>query len=283
MEHTERDHHHSAGSDVDAELVELLDLDGEVLAAYWAEAIGAVGAVTAGQPARVVDLGAGSGVGTLALAHRFDAAEIVAVDVSAAMLQRIEVKARTFGVAARVQTRAADLDAGWPPVSLIDLAWASMSMHHFADPDRVLRDVFAATRPGGVVAVVEMSGHLRFLPSDLGVGLEARCLDMLGRRQAELLPHLGSEWTPRIEAAGFAVIEERAFIIDEDRPNERAAARYARLWLGRLRAGLEDDLDPDDRSALASLLDGDGPDSLAQLATLHLRGVRTLTLGRRIA
>jgi SAM-dependent methyltransferase len=157
-----------------------------------------------------------------------------------------------------------------------------MSLHHLTDPDRVLRDVFAATRPGGVLAVAEMAAPLRFLPDEIGAGLEARCLAALYRRHTESLPHLGSDWAPQIEAAGFTLLEERTFTIEQDQPNERAAARYARLWLERLRGGLAGQLGAEDERALGELLEGTGPDSLTAVETLQLRGARTLTLGRRI-
>ncbi len=279
------DHAHTHGDPNaigDAELAELLDLDGEVLRSYWVQALATVRQATVGLQARVLDLGAGSGVGAIALAQRCDRAEVVAVDVSEPMLQRIREKALDLGLAPRVRTLQADLDAGWPDVGPIDLTWASMSLHHLADPERVLREVFAATRPGGVVAVAEMSAQLRFLPDELGAGLEARCLDALDRQHADVLPHLGADWAPRLARAGFTLLEERTFTIDEDQPNERAAARYARLWLDRLRTGLAGHLAAADQRALETLLDGDGPGSLRRLDTLHLRGARTLTLARRL-
>jgi SAM-dependent methyltransferase len=280
---TDRHAHAHVPGDADAELAELLDLDGEVLREYWAEALATVRRAAIGRQTRVVDLGAGSGVGTIGLAQRCDRAEVVAVDVDEAMLQRIREKALDLGLAPRVRTLQADLDAGWPALGPIDLTWASMSLHHLADPERVLRDVFAATRPGGVLAVAEMTGQLRFLPDDVGTGLETRCLEALAQRHADSLPHLGADWAPRLEAAGFALLDERTFTIEQDVPNERAAARYARLWLSRLRAGLADGLAVDDRRALGTLLDGDGPGSLRHVGHLQLRGSRTLTLARRVA
>ncbi len=47
-----------------------------------------------------------------------------------------------------------------------------------SDPDRVLADVFATIRPGGLLVVAEMESFPRFLPDDIGFGhpgLEARC------------------------------------------------------------------------------------------------------------
>ena len=131
---------------------------------------------------------------------------MVALDMSVQLLQRLEAKARDLGVADRVRTVQADLDTSWPTIDTVDLAWASSSLHHMADPDRVLTGVFAALRPGGLLAVIEMASFPRFLPDDLGLGrpgLEARCHAVLAERQADELPHLGSDWGPRLSQAGL--------------------------------------------------------------------------------
>ena len=49
-------------------------------------------------------------------------------------LARVDTKAQAAGVGDRVRTLVADLDAGWPDLAPIDLTWASMSLHHLADP-----------------------------------------------------------------------------------------------------------------------------------------------------
>jgi SAM-dependent methyltransferase len=268
----------------DAPLADLLDLDGEVLRDYWADAVLAVRHATEGSaPARVVDLGAGTGVGTLELARRFGAAEVIAVDTSAEMLERVTRKALEAGLAERVHAVQADLDEGWPAVGTIDVTWASLSMHHFADPDRVLRDVFTATRAGGVVAVAEFEDRLRFLPDDLGFGrpgLELRCFDALDADAHHSLPNLGAHWAPRLAAAGFADVTEREFAIVVDSPLPSRATQYAHRWLGRMRHGLADRLDPDDLATMDELL-GDGPRSLHRRDDLRIHGSRLLTLARR--
>lgn len=52
-------------------------------------------------------------------------------------------------------------------------------------------------------------------------------------------------------------------------------------WFARLAPGLGDRLEPGDRAVLATLLDQDGPQSLSRRTDLHIRGVRSVTLGRR--
>jgi ubiquinone/menaquinone biosynthesis C-methylase UbiE len=272
-------HDHSA----DAFLADELDLDGQVLHGYWSAALDLVRAAAGDHVQRALDIGAGTGVGTIALAQLFPVAEVIAVDVSADMLDRIRHKAAALGLADRVRTIEADLDAGVPPLEPIDVTWASMSLHHVADPDRTLAEVLGATRAGGVVGVAEFSEHLRFLLDDVGIGrpgLEARCLDLVRHRHADALPDLGSHWAPRLAAAGFTDVAERVFSIDvaDGSPDAR---RYAQVWLQQVRAGLADQLDVDDRHTLARLVDADDPASVLNSGTVHIRGERTVTVGRR--
>lgn len=263
----------------DTSLADLLDLDGDVLHAYWADAMGFVRRAADGdQRRRIVDLGAGTGVGTVRLAHRFAGAEVIAVDASAEMLHRVRAKALDQGLADRVTTIHADLDEDWPVPGPVDLTWASLSLHHLTDPDRVLRDVHAATRPGGLIAVAEFPVQLRFLGDEAGSALETRLLELVGRHQAERLPELGSDWAARLTAAGFALLDERTFDLDLA-PAPPAAADYAAIWFGRV-ARHADDLAPADAAALAALLDSDGPGSLRR-RELRVRGTRTVTLARR--
>jgi hypothetical protein len=111
--------------------------------------------------------------------------------------------------------------------------------------------------------------------------LEARCLDDLKKEHADSLPDLGSQWSPRLEAAGFTVFGERTITIERNPPHPPGAARYAQQWLRRLRSGLTHRLAEDDVKTLAILIDGDGPESLQQREDLQIRGFRTVTLARR--
>jgi hypothetical protein len=95
------------------------------------------------------------------------------------------------------------------------------------------------------------------------------------------MPTLGTAWAPRLEQAGWEVTAERDFPISVDPVAHPQAPRYARAGFERLAHGLADVLDAGDRAALAALLDPDGPHSLLRRADLHIRGTRTVTIGRR--
>jgi SAM-dependent methyltransferase len=271
-------HHdqHQPGSEPDeAALAELVDLDAEVLHAYLSDVMEWVGELAGGQPRRILDLGTGTGTGALALARQFEGADVIAVDVSAPMLDRLQAKVRALGMTARIQAVQADLDAEWPVTGPVDLVWASNSLHHMKDPDQVLAWVFAALRPGGLLAVAEMDSFPRFLPDDIGPGLEARLQAALAEARADELPHLYSDWGPRLGAAGFTVEARRTFDIDLTAPLPAPAGRYAQASLMRLRSGLDGHLSASDLATLSPLLDGGGPGSVLRRDDLTIRTART--------
>ena len=264
---------------------DLLELDADVLHGYWTGALDWVRDAAAPlSPTRLLDLGAGTGTGALGLAERFPRATVTAVDVEPDALERIRGKVKERGLSDRVRAVEADLDAAWPDLGPLDLTWASMSLHHLADPGAALREVLTVTRPGGMIAVAEFPEPLRFLPDDLGTGaagFEDRVLAPITAAHVELMPTLGSAWAPRLADAGWNVTAERAFPIDLDPPTHPLAGRYAHTWFARLSHGFADRLEPADRATLAELLDPSGPHSLLHRGDLHIRGTRIVTLARR--
>lgn len=261
-------------------MAELLDLDAEVLHDYLSGVTAWIEELAADEPPnRILDLGAGTGTGTFALLDRFDGATAVALDASSQLLDHLTARAHDLGVADRVPTIEADLDDGWPVIDPVDLVWASASLHHMAEPDRVLTEVIGALRPSGLLVVVELDSFPRFLPEDVGIGrpgLEARGHAALAERREVDLPHLGSDWGPRISRAGFTVQAERSFTIELTSPLPAATGRYAQASLRRMR----DFLDADDLGALDTLLDSDGPDGLLQREDLSVRAARTIWVAR---
>ena len=275
-------HHHPAGETDDAAMAELLDLDAEVLHSYLTEVFAWVHELAGDLPrGRILDLGSGTGTGAVALAERFDGADVTAVDLSAPMLDRIRAKARDLGLADRIHTLQADLDAAWPAIDAVDLVWASNSLHHMADPDRVLAELLATIRPGGLLAVAEVDSFPRFLPDEVGGGLEARCQAELAEQRAAELPHLGSDWGLLLTKAGFTIAGERHFAIEVTAPLPAATARYAQASLRRLRSGLDGRLSVDDLATLDALIDSDGPDGVLRRDDLTVRAARTVWVARR--
>ncbi|MFF3094324.1 class I SAM-dependent methyltransferase [Streptomyces cyaneofuscatus] len=273
-------HTHSHDSHGEAEI---LDLDAQVLAEHLAALTGWL--PVQAPPRRIVDLGCGTGTGAFALLDRFPEAHITAVDTSAAHLQRLREKACARGAEGRVRTVQADLDAAdWPDLGAPDLVWASASMHHMADPGRALKAVHDLLAPGGLFAVVELSGFPRFLPEtapENRPGLEERCHEASDRFHAEHVPHRGADWGPKLTAAGFTVEDEHVITVDIDGSHSEAVGAYALGSLRRLRHSVAGTLAPEDLAALDRLLDTEGPGSLLRRDDLAVRTERTVWAARR--
>lgn len=282
--HHDHDHHHGhRHPHDDADLANLLDLDAEVLGSWLEDVTDWLTPHAPAAPRRILDLGAGTGAGSLALARRFRSAEVVAVDRSATMLDRVRAAATREGLADRVRPVEADLDAARPDVDDVDLAWASSSLHEVGDPDRLLRDVHGVLRPGGVLVVAEMDALPRFLPDEVGFGrpgLEERCQEAAARAGWNAYP----DWSAHLERAGFEVLERRTFATAGPVPSAgrgpSAAGRYAQAHLRKIRAGLAGRIDDDDLATLDRLL-ADGPDGVLHRPDLTVRGGRTVWVARR--
>ncbi len=241
---------HGPASDHDTGLAELLDLDAELGATVLAEALDAASAALGTAPHVVVDLGAGTGTGTLALATRFADARVHSLDASPAMLDRLRAATAVGELADRVDPHLVDLDGDWPAAlpGHVDLAWAALSLHHVTEPNDFLRQVFDVLRPGGVLVVTEFSGETTFAPADLGTNREG-----LGPRLVAALAERGypvtGEWTSALSAAGFAPVQRLAAELTASGLTAQGA-RYLSLHLRRNRELLADELDREDMASL---------------------------------
>jgi SAM-dependent methyltransferase len=268
-EHGHHQQHHGDG------LAQMLDLDAEVLHDYYREVIGWAGSLVPENP-RIVDLGAGTGTGTIALARHLPGAALTAVDVDEEMLTRLRHRAAEAGVGERVRTVQADLDGDWPALGPADLVWASASMHHLADPARTLAQVRDVLRPGGVFMITELDGFPRFLTDPAGAALEERCHAELARLRLEAGLHMGEDWGARLKAAGFEIEGERRFEIELSQPLPAKTVQYAQVTLQRTRHRLDDRLDPDDLAALSAYAE-----TVPTRTDLTVRATRDVWIGRR--
>ncbi|UPO78400.1 class I SAM-dependent methyltransferase [Arthrobacter sp. Helios] len=274
--HQQSGHHNHQHGD-ESGLAEVLDLDALLLKEHLQE-ISEWTAAHQPNPATILDLGAGTGTGTLGLTRTFPAAQVVAVDQSEFMLQRVAAMMENQGLSDRVTTLQADLDTGWPQLSSIDLVWAASSMHHMSDPAHVFDRISRTLAPEGLLVVVEMDTLPRYLPDDLGFGtpgLEQRCHAAVAAAGWNSHP----DWAPAIQHAGMTIAGQRTFAYATERKPE-LIAQNAQAFLSRMRTGLEDALSAEDLATLDQLLDPDGPQSLARRTDLSMRGSRTVWAAR---
>jgi ArsR family transcriptional regulator len=105
----------------------------------------------------VADLGCGTGWFARALSPL--CAHLVLVDRSQGMLDEARAKLEPLPAGTRVETRQGELDALPIADEELDGAVAGLVLHHLADLCAPTREIFRALKPGGRVAIVELSPH----------------------------------------------------------------------------------------------------------------------------
>lgn len=105
---------------------------------------------------RVLDAGCGSGFHTLLLAEQLPEGQVVAVDVSPEMLDRLRRNAARRKLSERVEVLRADgLQLPLEDES-VDRAVSAAVWHHLDDPQQACRELARALRPGGRAVVSDL-------------------------------------------------------------------------------------------------------------------------------
>ncbi|AHH97695.1 class I SAM-dependent methyltransferase [Kutzneria albida] len=238
---------------------------------------------------RVLDVGSGPGVATCVWAEVFPEAEVVAVDGSAALLERARTRADRLGVT--IGTLHAELPEGFTELGEADLIWTSQAMHHLGDQQGALTALAKLLRPGGVLAVAEGGLPARYLPRDIGIGRPglltriAAATDLWFTRMRVELPSHSAEvedWQGMLAAAGLGSGATRSFLVDLPAPVDTKVREHLRDWLDRVHHKIADGLlDEEDQAVVARLLDPEDPAGLMRRPDVFLLAARTVYAARK--
>ncbi|MEU1007663.1 class I SAM-dependent methyltransferase [Streptomyces sp. NPDC005890] len=271
----QRGHGHGHGTDIDwNELGPLLESQAELFTPVYERAMAWLGQEVT-EPGLIVDAGSGPGVVSCLFAEAFPGARVVAVDATAPLLERARARAARQGVADRFETVAGELPEVLDELEYpADLLWASRSLHHLGDQRAALAAFAERLAPGGTLALLEGGLPSRFLPRDIGIGrpglqarLDALEEDWFARMRADLPGSVAEteDWPALLTAAGLKHTRTRTFLLDLPAPTPGRARAYVAAHLSRLRDGIGEALDAEDRATLDRLLDPSDP------ASVHVR------------
>jgi SAM-dependent methyltransferase len=168
------------------------------------------------RPGRVIDLGAGTGLGTRAIAALGH--EVVALDPSPEMLAALEAADQAPEVRDRIRTRVGAAESLEAADASLDAATAFQAWHWF-DADRVARECARVLRPGGWLGLAwhswsDRSSWLR----ELG--------EVVGTPEMVWDPER-PRWASELD--GFAAAENRQFGLEQVLDVEQVVA-LASSW-----------------------------------------------------
>jgi arsenite methyltransferase len=115
---------------------------------------------------RVLDVACGSGSTALLLARELDCV-VVGVDLGARAIERAVVAARAAGLERRASFLLGDAEALPVGDSGFDVVLSECSLCTFPDKRRAVAEMARVVRPGGTIAIADVSAHLDALPAPL--------------------------------------------------------------------------------------------------------------------
>jgi ubiquinone/menaquinone biosynthesis C-methylase UbiE len=142
----------------------------------------------------LLDVACGPGVVTAALAPH--AASVVALDATEQMLEKARARCARAGLA-NVSFQCGNAESLPFGDACFDGVVTRLAIHHFADPQRALGEMFRVLRPGGTAVIVDVVSSERADESDLQNAIER----LRDPSHVRMLP--ASELDARVARAGF--------------------------------------------------------------------------------
>jgi ubiquinone/menaquinone biosynthesis C-methylase UbiE len=144
---------------------------------------------------RALDAGCGPGHTALAFAPRI--AEVVALDLTEAMLAQGRKLARDRGIT-NIAFQRGDVERLPFPDASFDLVTSRYSAHHYPHPLAALREFARVLKPGGAFLVVDVVA-----PEAPAQDTFLNAIELL-RDPSHVRDHTMEQWRGMIESAGFA-------------------------------------------------------------------------------
>ena len=102
----------------------------------------------------IADIGAGSGYYSFRIAQRFPESQVIAVDIQPEMLDFIKRRSRDIGLS-NVEIQLGTVESIKLPPETIDAVLFGDAYHEFSHPYAMMRSIYEALKPGGLVYLLE--------------------------------------------------------------------------------------------------------------------------------
>jgi ubiquinone/menaquinone biosynthesis C-methylase UbiE len=156
---------------------------------------------------RLLDIACGPGVVTAELAA--DAGAVVAFDATEPMLDKAKARCAKAGLT-NVAFRSGDAENLPFDDAEFDGVVTRLAIHHFADPQRALDQMFRVLRPGGTAVIVDVVSSENESESKLHNAIER----LRDPSHVRMLP--ASELDQCISRAGFQIAEHATWDMDRE-------------------------------------------------------------------
>ncbi len=177
-------------------------------------------------PDRVADIGCGRGTTTVALAHQYPSAAIVAVDQSPALLAVVAYRLRAQNREALLLT--ADFHRLHGLLTDVDLAVAAFCLYHCAHPERALGEIARCLTLGGSIIVTTKSANSYH---EIDAALAASGLDPGAPRRQSLYQSFHTDNAVNVLTMAGLLLDRR---VDQQHTfrfaDAQHLAEYVRTW-----------------------------------------------------
>ena len=245
-----------------------------------------VGSLPLSPEMRVVDVGCGDGFYLELLSDRLaQPGTVIGLDVSSGYLDQARSRLAERRPECSVEIVEGTLEDLPLESGLCDVAWCAQSLYTFSEPVSSLRQMAAAVRPGGFVAVLENDTlHQLLLPWPNHIELALRVAEYRAltehSNQREKF-YVGRRLPAVFAAAGLEPLGFKTQCIDRSAPLDDEMKRFLEAYFARLSRRVFPYLDGVEIRELAPIIDPDSDAYLGRQPHLTLSWLNMFAWGRR--
>jgi ubiquinone/menaquinone biosynthesis C-methylase UbiE len=254
--------------------------------AFEAELRAAIGALPISPSMKVLDVGCGDGFYTGLLAERLvRPGRVIGLDVDPNFLAVAREQMAAKDVRCQVEFIEAKLNSLPAECLDCDLVWCAQSLYSLPEPVSALRQMAAAVRPGGVVAVLENDTlHQLLLPWPIHLEIAVRAAELKAFSEESRKPskfYVGRRLPAVFAQAGLEPLGFQTQCIDRQAPLSRHLEGFLESYLQRMHERVHPHIEPKFADELRELSDPASHKFLPRQEWFTVSCVNVLVWGRR--